>query len=254
MNTVVTENVRLRAASIRSRLKRMKRLPTTFNYTASQARAAAITPLKTLSNPAITPSPSSPSTASTGSTKSTENNSINIDSAAIGSTATVTTTSATALRTNQKMNLHLKQITQCNHKVIALGNVLRMQRATRTVIDLSTIVSTNHKKTTKSFVSKCSSVLSKRKMEDTNIMLQYQALEKEISTLNAKHSIELGYEIKDFGNKNYALVHGGGGGGGSGGSGVARLRTGVGNGMDERVIHVQMNSNKLKELHRAVLA
>ena len=244
MNTVVTENVRLRAASIRSRLKRMKRLPTTFNYTASQARAAAITPLKTLSNPATTPS------ASTGSTKSTENNSINIDSTAIGSTATVTTTSATALRTNQKMNLHLKQITQCNHKVIALGNVLRMQRATRTVIDLSTIVSTNHKKTTKSFVSKCSSVLSKRKMEDTNIMLQYQALEKEISTLNAKHSIELGYEIKDFGNKNYALVHGGGGGG----SGVARLRTGVGNGMDERVIHVQMNSNKLKELHRAVLA
>ena len=222
----------------------MKRLPTTFNYTASQARAAAITPLKTLSNPATTPS------ASTGSTKSTENNSINIDSTAIGSTATVTTTSATALRTNQKMNLHLKQITQCNHKVIALGNVLRMQRATRTVIDLSTIVSTNHKKTTKSFVSKCSSVLSKRKMEDTNIMLQYQALEKEISTLNAKHSIELGYEIKDFGNKNYALVHGGGGGG----SGVARLRTGVGNGMDERVIHVQMNSNKLKELHRAVLA
>jgi len=224
----------------------MKRLPTTFNYTASQARAAAITPLKTLSNPATTPS------ASTGSTKSTENNSINIDSTAIGSTATVTTTSATALRTNQKMNLHLKQITQCNHKVIALGNVLRMQRATRTVIDLSTIVSTNHKKTTKSFVSKCSSVLSKRKMEDTNIMLQYQALEKEISTLNAKHSIELGYEIKDFGNKNYAF--GGGGGGGSGGSGVARLRTGVGNGMDERVIHVQMNSNKLKELHRAVLA
>ena len=106
LNTVVTENVRLRAASIRSRLKRMKRLPTTFNYTASQARAAAITPLKTLSNPAITPSPSSPSTASTGSTKSTENNSINIDSAAIGSTATEATTSATALRTNQKMNLH----------------------------------------------------------------------------------------------------------------------------------------------------
>ena len=220
LGTAVAENVHLRAVSVRKRMARLQRLPNVVNYKTAHA------------------------TMSSGveDAKRTEDTNDTSESSRLS-----------------KLSRHTRNLRSCHAEAMRLKTTLRMQRAKRTVVDLTlVVVETNGSQDTKSAVSPTlpsssltASSLSKHHLDTTNIWREYVALKHKVNKLADVHSIELGLAPKDFGRQNYALVP-------TPATmmenrqSVARLTVGGGGG--GQVVRVPLTSSKLRALHRAVMA